>query len=310
MLRQIARTALGETVSDYFNLRADILKYRLSASELNALLYQLAKDFHGEVSPDSMNDFARVKRDDKTFVICPMSKDSENESNESMLPNIWTVVARYQAQFPGDQSTLLIPLRLCRGYLKLPVSIDIFKRKHAVLVELNLRTNQIYIHDSQNSFRWFCYPDKLDEKIKQAVFETPSTFKYDPQTNYYAYNTQEDDYSCGYYVYHYILSMLKTGNSSDFKNIQLMIEAQYPDKKAFLSQKGVNFESKEEVFKAGEKSVEPLMTDWVQLLGEEVVSNVGDSNLLALSIFSYDAPRQQQVKLTAEDELSKTLQNT
>lgn len=303
MLRQITRTALGETVSDYLNLRDDIIKYRLSASELNALLYNLASEYHGEVSPFNMNDFSRVKRKDKTFVICPMSKDSENESNESTLPNIWELVKRYQAEFPGDKSTLLIPMRFCRGYLKLPVSIDIFKRKHAVLVELNLETNQIYIHDSQNNIRWFCYPDKLDEKIKVVGADTPSLYKYNPQTDYLAYNRQADDYSCGYYVYHYILSILKIGDSSDLKNIELAIGMQYQDKKAFLSSKGVNFGLDEEFesLLPDEKSVEMLVTDWVELLKEEVVP-VGDtSNLLTLSIFPRSTSIKQSVLVVEED---------
>lgn len=288
MLRQITRAALGVTLSDYLRLREDIINYRLSPSELNALLYRLAIEFHGDVSPDSMNDFSRVKVGNREFVICPMSKDSEREQNESMLPNIWELLRRYQRDYPEAKGTLLIPMRLCRGYMKIPTMVDIVKRKHAVLVEINLEDKRIQVHDSQNTVRWACYPDKLQEKSVKQQSGADAGFIYQPQVDYHTYAMQDDDYSCGYYVYHYVRSILQRGNSSDCASIKLAIASQYKNKETFLQAHGASFavQTESDSEELREEPDGSIMSDWVEVDDKASESNRSTSTLQVLSVFT------------------------
>ncbi|OGT59289.1 MAG: hypothetical protein A3F14_01325 [Gammaproteobacteria bacterium RIFCSPHIGHO2_12_FULL_43_28] len=210
----------------------NIRKYRLSHSELNMVLHQIALRYDSknapQVSKDKVEGFHLIYAQGKKFIICPMSKDAETKDNEEGMPFIWDTIDNALKKEAVKDSLLLIPMRLCRGYFNLPTYVPMVKRKHAVLLILHLINNAIYIHDSQGWVKQYCYPDKINQYSNEKKFD------YDYSINYHAYNKQDDAYSCGYYVVEYIESILKTGSVSGCTNIQLNIKEKYSDKSAYL----------------------------------------------------------------------------
>lgn len=230
------RPILGYNLSDLLHLRDEIIKYRLSPSQLNTVLYHLAAWFDPRILQEDVHTFHSIVTKNRRFVICPMSKDAESDSNEPTLAFIWDMVERFYNHDPDRDCILLMPLRLCRGYLKLPPQIEILKRKHAVLVEIDLQQMTIQVHDSQNRIRWSCYPDKLAEKLNKLNEITNVVFKYDPTKDYHAYDTQFDDFSCGYFVYEYIRYILKMGYSTGCEHIKFSVRTRFTDKYDFFKQ--------------------------------------------------------------------------
>ncbi|VVC76050.1 hypothetical protein AQUSIP_13520 [Aquicella siphonis] len=272
MLRQVLKPMLGYGISDMLHLRDDIVRYRLAPSELNAVLHQLAASFDKKIADENINTFHTVIRHGKRFVICPMSKDAENENNENNLPFIWDLLKKYyqDPSFHSD-SILLMPLRLCRGYLKLPPVIQLFKRKHAVLVEVDLNTKRIQVHDAQDSVRWYCYPDKIAEKISVLPESVHDQFRYIPAEDYHAYNRQRDDYSCGYFVHAYAGHILKTGASAGCGEITLNIGRDFKDKYQFMRANHVFFgQDDSDVSELTGDDFTDLLHDWLVIEKQDV----------------------------------------
>lgn len=215
----------------------NIEKYRLSRSELNMVLHQIALQYDSKdkplVSKDNAEDFHLVHAHDKKFIICPMSKDAETQDNEKGMPFIWETIDKARKQAKAQNSILLIPMRLCRGFFNLPTSVPMAKRKHAVLLIFHLNNNQINIYDSQGWVKQYCYPDKINQSLNERIIN------YDYSINYHAYNKQDDAYSCGYYVAEYVKSILEMGSVSQCENIQLNTKEMCSNKEAYLKQFGI-----------------------------------------------------------------------
>lgn len=216
----------------------NIRKYRLSASELNYITHQIALKYNPDLQSASANDYHSVLRHNKNFILCPMSKDAESPDNESNVPFIWDTINKFTTQYPDKNYILLLPMRMCRGYLKVPTTVTPLQRKHAVLVVVDLQQNTIKIHDSQGWVRQYLYPDKLNEISSQK------NFIYSPKTDYHAYGKQSDAYSCGYYVVKYIEELIEKGCEAGFEKITLEINKEYNDKNDFSKTKyGILIES-------------------------------------------------------------------
>lgn len=220
--------------------REIIRKYRLSPTELNALSRKLASTYNSDLSPLEFNKQSVVYAHGRKFIIFPMCKDAENETNEAGLPFIGDALQNFSKNNSDQDCTLLIPMRMCRGYLKAPTFISYLKRKHAVLVEINLIDKHIEVHDSQGQFRRIFYPDKLIEVASNLGFN------YEPAKHYHAHGVQEnlffsDVVSCGYYVFAYLSHILETGNALGCEKIMLNISDENADKSEFLKRHGVEF---------------------------------------------------------------------
>jgi hypothetical protein len=213
-------------------------KYLLYPTEFNYLSHQIALRYKADSLSDSANAFHLIRRGAKKYVICPVSKDAQTASNESSLKFIRDVIEEFLALLPKQDDHdyhLLLPMRLCRGFLKIRPSIPYAQREHLVLVELDLKKMSFQIHDSQGVMLKRLYPDKLSE-IKSIAGINVS---YDHALNYHAYGIQDDHFSCGYYVLAYIESIIKTGMSGSCKSIKLNIQKDYADKKDYCNQHGV-----------------------------------------------------------------------
>jgi len=181
--------------------------YRLAPQQLNAILQKIACEYNPSIINQNIGDFYFVERQVDTglrkFVICPASRDSESHE-EITIPFIKNTLEKFCNQYDDRDVTLLIPYALCRGYGKMPGSL--FQRRHFVLLEANLATKRIEIHDSQDPLRWYIYPDKLMEIEGLG-------FTYDPVHDYHAYSTQPklDFYSCGWHLAAMVDHIIKTG---------------------------------------------------------------------------------------------------
>jgi len=214
------------------------MSFRLTPTELNQLLIQLMAKRDDGTSDQEITLPYRIHSHGKAFMIYPMSKDAESLDNEAELPFVMDVIKNFYEKNTQHDCTLLIPYRFCRGYCRVPVEIALAKRAHAVLLEINLSEKSIHVHDSQSWVPWLFYPDKLAQKYDKLNDIAQASFTY-PLGNYHSYDIQKDDFSCGYYVYHFIKHILATGSALGCEKIQLNIKRDYPDKAAFLKQHGV-----------------------------------------------------------------------
>jgi len=144
----------------------------------------------------------------KKFTVVDMAKDSETSRPENLdaaLFYIGDVIAA--ARKHAESGTLLIPLMQCRGMLKLPSKWA--KRRHAVLLEVDLDKNVMNVHDWRPARHNTFYPDKLIDIAKATGF------------NYYynSYDTQDKDHLSYYYVHNGIISILKNGNAAHLSKL-------------------------------------------------------------------------------------------
>lgn len=184
--------------------------FLMMPGELNWLI-QVYLDKQYNVRKEKNTDsYTKLNNGDRQFVVFDMMKDSENPDNEVSLSFVIEKIRSYIKSNPESKERLLMPLGLCRGYFKVPTSIPLFQRHHAVLVEVDLLKKEIIIHDSQGAIPRFFYPDKFVEHPLPD-----EQFSYE----YRCYGTQGDNFSCMYFVLEYIVSILNNGSSDDCKNI-------------------------------------------------------------------------------------------
>jgi len=212
---------------------------RFEPSDLNSMLdrfknkYACEEGFisvdsgeHGLIIPQHPYIKWHCVHNDRHFVICKLAKDAQSKTNEAYLPYIGELIQNYKNQYPDSKATLVVPMRQCRGYAKVPATLwsvaPLLQCQHVVLVEVNLARRHIALHNSQTSS--YTYPDKL------VAIANSLDFKYDA----YYYETQKDSSSCGYYVWAYIRSLLRTGTTDAFPNISLDDEL-YDSKKTFVA---------------------------------------------------------------------------
>lgn len=229
------------------------IKYRLNNIELNALCLKLVSVFNPELFiPDTINlkndqqkflpvvyqDGEAEKKITRQFYLTKMNRDSASNFSGQMAPYFIDTLREFARESVDRQCTLLIPLFLCRNFAKaLPVLAPRFmQRNHAVLLEVDLATQEIDIHDSQGLVKWALYPDKIAEKIDQinAIFNMK--FRYNPKNNYHCYAKQKSSYDCGYFTYAYILHFFKYGSSKGLDQVFISIALQFKDKADFMQQ--------------------------------------------------------------------------
>lgn len=144
----------------------------------------------------------------KKITVVDMAKDSETSRPENLdaaLFYVADVIAAAQKQ--AESGLLLIPLMQCRGVLKIPNKWA--KRRHAVLLEVDLDKKTLNIHDWRSARYNTMYPDKLIEIAKSYGFSH----------SYNSYDTQDKDHMSYYYVHNGIISILKNGNSAHLSNL-------------------------------------------------------------------------------------------
>lgn len=202
--------------------------YRLSPTLLNNLILSYLEYLSQEKTPgqlewsstahSSKNHIEYVKLT-KNLYVFPVTKDAGTPDNEGYLPYIGDVLKAALSQLEKELTfKLLIPMRQCRGALKLPVQFTPAQREHIVLVEVLKLHNivTIHVHDSQKkSIAYAIYPDKLKE-ISPSLGAS-----YNSSQNYHAYDKQTDEDLCGFYVYRYLKSTIDNGHSNKCRNILL-----------------------------------------------------------------------------------------
>ena len=180
---------------------------RFSPSDLNNLIKQLElKSERKSVQMSAKHSFNQqvpyfISNKDglDRFIVFNVTKDSKTLQNEQQLPFIGEVIAKFRDAYPAEKGTLLIPMRQCRGYFKLPTYFTRAKKAHIVLVEVNLEKKEIIVHDSQGSdLQYTIYPDTM----KRLASEWKMKYQFN------GYQTQNDDVHCGYYVHQYIMLFL------------------------------------------------------------------------------------------------------
>jgi hypothetical protein len=98
------------------------------------------------------------------------------------------------------------------------------KRKHAVLLEVDLTNKTIILHDWRSRFRKLFMPDN----VKNVASELQ--FKY----QYRCYGTQDNAHLCGYYTHQAIRSILRHGDTSQLPTLEMGINDVY-SKEYYLS---------------------------------------------------------------------------
>lgn len=242
-----------------FDSRLDIQNYRLSPSELNMLISKMVTNITGNLDELTLGFFHLVHLHNKKFFICPMHKDDSDVNNENSIDFILDGIKRFCETYSERNDVILMPLFLCRGFVKAPIHFKLlnheifkwFKRKHGVLLEINLSEKVIRMHDSQDLLLHYFYPDKINEVIHKINEYFGCTLQYNSNQHYYAYDIQDDDFSCGYYVLAYLEKILTIGNSREChqvglntngEKIGLRIKETYKNKSQFAQEKyGVTF---------------------------------------------------------------------
>lgn len=163
---------------------------------------------------ENEEEFAIIEKEsekEKEFHICDTTKDSKSFENESSLPYIGEVIDYFaKSKLTG---TVLIPMRMCRNFMLMPAFFgkNLLQREHIVLVEVNLDEKTIAVHDSQSKERYKIYPDHLKEIASDLGF------KYVPDQDYHAYDIQEDELLCGYFVYNYAKALVQGKDCSQVR---------------------------------------------------------------------------------------------
>src|SRR3990167_8055641 len=190
-------------------------KWRLSASIFNGLR---PKETGSLRIKDFDYPFYRIYtgKDGKQFAVFNVVKDADTPTNQPELFPIKAIIAAAKAKTELQDATLLIPMQQCRGFGKAPTFFTFLKRAHIVLVEADLQSKQIKIHDSKKEKK-FTYANKLKDKD----IATQLGLRYNPDENYLDYGTQQGEIECGYYVDQYIRALIDGTPCAD---IQFIVE--------------------------------------------------------------------------------------
>lgn len=146
-------------------------------------------------------EFQKVLKGEISNFVFQAVADSKNSQQRNNLLYINDVIRQFEQNSfdPQQKTTLLIPLMQCRLW-----------KKHCVLVEITIEKGQkkINIHDSQSWWRNLFYPNCLNALKKDGY-----------QIRYNHYAKQADNFSCTYFVYHYIKEILINSVNEGLKNI-------------------------------------------------------------------------------------------
>lgn len=144
----------------------------------------------------------------KRFVLSPVLKDSRSESNENGLVYVGDFVEQFCKKHPHENYILLLPERLCRGFMCMPIYLPKMQRRHIVLTVFDTAAFRFDVHDSHGNLTRAFYPDALSSI--QTINDKP--VKYVHHDHYHAHGIQDDNILCGFYVHQFILSILKYGD--------------------------------------------------------------------------------------------------
>lgn len=252
--------------------------FRLNATELNALIYEMIKEFNPQtfcIDGVEEHKLHFVRRHGRIFIIFPMCKDAESADNEPNLPFFNDFLSKFEndlkeKKLSGFDCVRLYPIHKCRGRFGLPVGLPFVKSMHAVLWVQDTQVHASPVeYNSQSSLTNFGYPNKRKE------LRLPNAGEQDQAFGKQAYF----DPSCGYYTAQYLYTVLKDGNTDNLKNIQLSITRDFKNKAEFLKQHNVvinhdvytppkSYPSSVEAFLREEEKRESSMEDWVAI-GED-----------------------------------------
>ena|SRR3990167_8562642 len=211
------------------NEGADVTKYQMEISsqssyKQNERYYLIKKNINTSL---------------ETIALFNTGKDSQLRDNEPQLIFVADLMQRFREIHPElIDCTLLLPMNQCEVYFKLAESPPIkqLKKRHIVLVEVDLLSSRICVHDSQPGFLSGIYQDNLKSQIPGFDYQ------------YHAYGTQQfNNIECGYYVHEMMRRFLKDGHSGCFNQINLnIIHTHPPDKTTYLKEYMVKPEAKKD----------------------------------------------------------------
>jgi|GEM_PF-6213043 ankyrin repeat protein len=140
------------------------------------------------------------KENQPLLYIFEVVRDSKN-GREANLAFINDVVLAFFKEHGRKNGTLLFPMAQSRWQLAK-------KKKHYVLVEIT--PEKIMLHNSQSLLSTKFYLNCLNDlKLGEVIARN--------------YDQQQDSFSCGFFVYNYIVSILKTGNSDQLATIRVTL---------------------------------------------------------------------------------------
>ncbi|OGT46312.1 MAG: hypothetical protein A3E83_09335 [Gammaproteobacteria bacterium RIFCSPHIGHO2_12_FULL_41_20] len=229
--------ALRLSGTRFNNLLLGVLTKKHRERDINieeAQLLQLPNYLHGA----NTIEYIKITQENvPPIYIFKVSKDSQTKTNESQLAYIGDVIQQARTHITDPCYTLLLPMRQCRGFGKLPLLLGNWvQRQHIVLVQADVNTataiTRIQIHDSQS---WsYTYPDKLNE-IASSL-----SLHYSPAEDYHAYGRQRDHVLCGYYVLAYIAKILAGESCQD---VALLLNQPFFDETVQLAPDATNITS-------------------------------------------------------------------
>lgn len=221
---------------------------RFSPSNLNEMLEFLKEHYHcagGSIAIESglhglvipAHPYFKWEVEQHKFVVSHTAKDAENKMNEPNLPYVGELICNYLNSAYENDETLLVPLRLCRGYGKTTPGmwsiVPSLQRQHIVLLEVIPSQKKLIMHNSQTL--GYTYPDKLPRLAAELGF----VYEYND------YNTQCEHFTCGRFVWMYIVHALKTGSTANLKNI-VFDEKSHDSKLEFIKESIRLFSDEEE----------------------------------------------------------------
>ncbi|MGC1854107.1 MAG: hypothetical protein WA659_01850 [Candidatus Aquirickettsiella sp.] len=162
----------------------------------------------GSIKNGSGISFKEISKggEDPTFVcqaVCDVKKYAKYVGT-AFINNVIQGLGQANASINEQQKkTWLIPLMQAR-----------FWKKHCVLVEVTIEKGEkkINIHDSQSWWRNLFYPNCLKDLKRQGY-----------RVKYIHHAKQSDNYSCVYFVYHYIKEILTNPISARLESIHVSL---------------------------------------------------------------------------------------
>lgn len=141
--------------------------------------------------------------DQPPFFIFQVTRDSKEDDKNKNLPFINHVITAFLNKSPQESAKLLMPMAQCRSHFGK-------NKQHYVLVEITIDgvNKEIVIHNSQSKWSAIGYLNCLNDL---------AGFKFKEHNTY---GQQKDDFSCGFFVYRYIKSILESENPQVLKDIK------------------------------------------------------------------------------------------
>lgn len=215
------------------------------------------------------------------FFVFQAACDLQQSNIKNNLGFINDIIIAFKEKFPELKAKLLIPLNQSR-----------LDKRHSVLVEIDLLGEKIKINQHNSQAKWknfnFVYPNCLND-LKYS-------FQID-RINLCYYQKQEDDISCGFFVYFYIKSILKNGNSSELKNIFVTLMTLVSNPTLLENTLNENFEKK--YFHARRVTASGAALSWQETILKTELNKNKYQELIAINTdFPSDSEETNDRKMT------------